>query len=79
MDGGRYITLPLVISRDPGSNRRNVGTYRMQIYDEKTAGMHWHTHKVGASHYRTGEEKGLERLEVAVVLGGDPTTIWTGA
>ena len=79
MDGGRYITLPLVISRDPDSNRRNVGTYRMQIYDEKTAGMHWQTHKVGASHYRTGKEKGLERLEVAVVLGGDPTTIWTGA
>ena len=51
----------------------------MQIYDEKTAGMHWQTHKVGASHYRTGKEKGLERLEVAVVLGGDPTTIWTGA
>ena len=79
MDGGRYITLPLVISRDPDSNRRNVGTYRMQIYDEKTAGMHWQTHKVGASHYRTGEEKGLNRLEVAVVLGCDPTTMWTGA
>ena len=79
LDGGRYITLPLVISRDPTSGRRNVGTYRMQVYDGKTMGMHWQTHKVGARHYRDGEERKLERLDVAIALGGDPTTIWTGS
>ena len=79
MDAGRFITLPLVISRDPESGRRNVGTYRMQIYDAHTTGMHWQTHKVGAHHYRVGEAQRLERLEVAVALGGDPATIWTGA
>ena len=79
MDAGPFITLPLVISVDPESGRRNVGTYRMQVYDSQTTGMHWQTHKVGASHYRTAEEKRLERIDVAVALGGDPTTIWTGA
>ena len=79
MDAGRFITLPLVISRDPVSGRRNVGIYRMQIYDSQTAGMHWQTHKVGAHHYRLGEEQRLDRLEVAVALGGDPATIWSGA
>jgi 4-hydroxy-3-polyprenylbenzoate decarboxylase len=78
-DGGRYITLPLVISKDPDSGRRNVGIYRMQIYDGNTMGMHWQTHKVGASHYRSNEEKGLERMEVAVAIGGDPTTMWSGS
>ena len=79
LDAGPYITLPLVISRDPTSGRRNVGTYRMQVYDGKTMGMHWQTHKVGARHYRDGEERSLDRLEVAVALGGDPTTMWTGS
>ena len=79
LDGGRYITFPLVITRDPESGRRNVGTYRMQIFDSHTAGMHWQTHKVGAHHYRIGEAQQAERLEVAVALGGDPTTIWSGS
>lgn len=79
MDGGRYITLPLVISKDPISGKRNVGTYRMQIYDSRTAGMHWQSHKVGASHYRSGEIQQLAKMEVAVALGSDPTTMWTGA
>ena len=79
MDGGRYITLPLVISKDPESGRRNVGIYRMQVYGKDSAGMHWQTHKVGASHYRLSQEKEMNRLEVAVALGGDPTTIWSGA
>ena len=78
-DGGRYITLPLVISRDPATGKRNVGTYRMQVYDSHTAGMHWQSHKVGASHYRSGELQKLEKMEVAVALGADPTTMWTGA
>ncbi len=79
MDAAPYITLPLVITRDPESGRRNVGIYRMQVYDRRTAGMHWQTHKVGARHDRRAREQGLERLEVAVALGGDPTTIWTGS
>ena len=78
-DAGRFITLPLVISRDPETGRRNVGIYRMQIYDGKTTGMHWQTHKVGAHHARVGEERRQERLDVAVALGGDPTTVWTGS
>lgn len=78
-DAGRFITLPLVISQDPESGRRNVGTYRMQVYDHNTAGMHWQSHKVGARHFRSGERRNDERLEVAVALGGDPATIWTGS
>ena len=79
MDAGRFITLPLVISRDPESGRRNVGTYRMQIYDGRTTGMHWQTHKVGAHHYRASEALEQQRMDVAVALGADPTTIWTGS
>ena len=78
-DAGKFITLPLVISKDPQSGRRNVGTYRMQVYDERTVGMHWQTHKVGAKHFREGERRKDERLEVAVALGADPTTMWTGS
>jgi len=51
-DGGRFITLPCVITRDPKTGKRNVGMYRMQIYDERTAGMHWQRQKVAAEHYR---------------------------
>ena len=76
--GGRYITLPLVITRDPNTGVRNAGMYRVQVYDKRTAAMHWQTHKVGAHHYRVSGEKGQDRVEVAVVLGGDPATIWTG-
>ena len=78
-DAGRFITLPLVISRDPASGRRNVGTYRMQVYDSRTTGMHWQSHKVGARHFRTGTRMGSERIDVAVALGGDPTTMWSGS
>ncbi|MCL0028901.1 menaquinone biosynthesis decarboxylase [Dehalococcoidia bacterium] len=79
MDAGRYITLPLVISRDPETGRRNVGTYRMQVIDHNTTGMHWQTHKGGAHHYLKGVSQGQDRLEVAVALGGDPATIWSGS
>ena len=77
-DGGRTITLPLVISRDPETGTRNVGTYRMQIYDAQTTGMHWQSHKVGTHHMRVAHEAGRPRLDVAAVLGGDPATLWTG-
>jgi len=78
-DGGRYITLPLVITKDPATGVQNYGIYRMQVYDARTTGMHWQTHKVGAHHYRVSQEQQLEKLEVAVALGGDPATIWSGS
>jgi 4-hydroxy-3-polyprenylbenzoate decarboxylase len=79
LDAGRFITLPLVVSRDPITGIQNYGTYRLQVFDARTTGMHWQTHKVGARHYRVSQEQNVSRLEVAVVLGGDPTTIWTGS
>lgn len=79
LDGGRFITLPLVITRDPDTGVQNYGTYRLQVYDRNTTGMHWQTHKVGTRHYRLSGEQGAGRMEVAVALGGDPATIWTGS
>ncbi len=76
-DGGRFITLPLVITKDPLSGKRNVGVYRLQIFDTKTLGVHWHLHKTGAQHYRLAERRG-ERFEVAVAIGPDPTTLYAG-
>jgi 4-hydroxy-3-polyprenylbenzoate decarboxylase len=70
-DGGRFITLPNVYTRDPDTGERNVGMYRMQIYDGQTTGMHWQVHKVGARHGKRYYERG-ERMPVAVCLGGDP-------
>ena len=61
-DGGRFITLPCVVTRDRKTGKRNVGMYRMQVYDEKTAGMHWQRQKDGAEHYR-------ERLRAAAGSG----------
>src|SRR5438874_6792852 len=70
-DGGRFITLPLVFTKDPETGMRNIGTYRMQVFDERTTGMHWQRHKGGAQHYRVAERLG-KRLEVAVSLGAEP-------
>ena len=78
-DAGKFITLPLVITRNLNTGQRNVGTYRMQVYDEKTTGMHWQTHKVGTAHYRKAKETNRNKMEVAVALGGDPVTIWSGS
>jgi 4-hydroxy-3-polyprenylbenzoate decarboxylase len=74
-DGGRFITLPLVFTRSFESGKRNVGMYRMQIYDKSTTGMHWHPPKGGAAHYAEAEHRG-ERLEAAVSIGADPATIY---
>jgi 4-hydroxy-3-polyprenylbenzoate decarboxylase len=71
-DAGRFITLPLVFTKNPLNGKRNVGMYRMQVYDEKTTGMHWHVHKGGAENYRAHRELGRDRSEVAVAIGGDP-------
>jgi 4-hydroxy-3-polyprenylbenzoate decarboxylase len=70
-DGGRFITLPLVFTRDPDTGMRNIGTYRMQVFDGRTTGMHWQRHKGGAQHYRVAERLG-RRLEVAVALSPEP-------
>jgi 4-hydroxy-3-polyprenylbenzoate decarboxylase len=70
-DGGPYITFPLVFTKDPESGERNIGTYRMQLFDSRTTGMHWQRHKGGAQHHRVAERLG-RRLEVAVALGPEP-------
>ena len=71
-DGGQFITLPLVFTKNPATGKRNVGMYRLQKYDAQTTGMHWHIHKNGAENYRDAKEKGLTRLEAAVAIGTDP-------
>jgi 4-hydroxy-3-polyprenylbenzoate decarboxylase len=70
-DGGRFITLPNVHTRDPETGARNLGMYRMQIYDSLTTGMHWQVHKVGARHGKLYYERN-QRMPVAVTIGGDP-------
>src|SRR3984893_7258075 len=70
-DGGRYITFPLVFTKDPETGIRNIGTSRMQVFDGRTTAMHWQRHKGGAQHYRVAERLG-KRLEVAVALSAQP-------
>ncbi len=74
-DAGPFITLPLVITKNPETGIRNVGMYRMQVFDRRTTGMHWHRHKGGAYHYHLAEKRG-QRLEVAVALGPDPAVTY---
>lgn len=71
LDGGRFITLPLVFTKEFRTGKRNVGMYRMQVYDARTAGMHWQRHKVGSRHFAEYEAQGRD-IPVAVALGGDP-------
>jgi 4-hydroxy-3-polyprenylbenzoate decarboxylase len=70
-DGGRFITLPCVVTQDPDTGARNVGMYRMQVLDSQTTGMHWQLQKVAARHGRRYHETGA-RMPVTVFLGGDP-------
>lgn len=77
-DGGPYFTLPQVITKDPETGMRNVGMYRMQVFDRRTTGMHWHIHKHGAVHYEKAKKLG-QRLEVAVALGGDPALTYAAS
>lgn len=74
-DGGRFVTLPMVFTKDPETGSRNCGMYRMHVYDSRTTGMHWHMHKDGAKHYRKAERLN-RRLEVAVAIGSDPAVIY---
>ncbi len=75
-DAGRFITLPLVITKDPETGTRNMGMYRMQVYDSETTGMHWHIHKGGSENFQKETEK-KEIMPVAVVIGSDPLTIFS--
>ncbi|HXW17401.1 MAG TPA: menaquinone biosynthesis decarboxylase [Candidatus Acidoferrales bacterium] len=78
-DGGRFITWPMVITKNPETGKRNVGCYRMQVFDERTTGMHWQTQKHGAEHYRSARARGQsKKLEVAVAIGSDPATALAG-
>lgn len=77
-DGGRFITMPMVFSRDPRNNATNCGMYRLQVYDAKTSGMHWHLHKGGAEHLRKMAERG-EKLPVSIAIGGGPVEIFSAA
>ena len=70
-DGGRFITLPLVITRNLKTGNRNIGMYRLHVYDDRTTGMHWHIHHDGARHYRDYQRES-KRMPVAVALGCDP-------
>ena len=77
-DGGRYITLPMVFSKNPDTGKRNCGCYRLQVYDARTTGMHWQTHKQGAEHYRRLRAAGTtKRMDVAVAIGADPATMYS--
>ena len=73
-DGGRYITMPLVFTHDPATGKRNVGMYRLQVFDDQTLGLHWQLHKGGQEHFTRSQ--GAERLEVAVAVGAEPAMIY---
>jgi 4-hydroxy-3-polyprenylbenzoate decarboxylase len=75
-DAGRFITLPQVYTKDPETGKRNAGMYRLQVFDNKTTGMHWHTHHDGAENYRKNCALGRP-TEVAVALGGDPAITYS--
>ncbi len=74
-DAGSFITLPLVFTKSPVTGKRNIGMYRMQIFDRNTTGMHWHIHKDG-SHYYNEYCRAGKRMPVAVAIGADPATIY---
>jgi 4-hydroxy-3-polyprenylbenzoate decarboxylase len=77
-DGGRYITLPMVITEDPSRGIRNVGMYRIQVIGRDTLAMHWQRHKVGAAHWREMAAKG-EKMPVVIAIGGDPASLYSGS
>jgi 4-hydroxy-3-polyprenylbenzoate decarboxylase len=77
-DGGRYITLPMVITEDPSRGIRNVGMYRIQVLGRDTLAMHWQRHKVGAAHWREMAARG-EKMPVVIAIGGDPASIYAGS
>jgi 4-hydroxy-3-polyprenylbenzoate decarboxylase len=79
-DAGRFITLPSVFTRDPATGARNVGMYRLQVFDDTTLGMHWQTHKGSAEHHRATEASTTGgRMEVAIALGGEPALTYAAS
>jgi 4-hydroxy-3-polyprenylbenzoate decarboxylase len=70
-DPAPFVTLPMVFTQHPETHQRNIGMYRMQVFNKNTTGMHWHRHKGGAAHFKAWQTK-AEKMPVAVVLGGDP-------
>jgi len=77
-DEGRFITLPMVFTKDPETGRPNCGMYRIHVYDKNTTGMHWHIHKDGAMHY--AKYKKIEKLmPAAIAVGGDPAVIYSSS
>jgi len=77
-DGGPFITLPAVHTKDPLTGIRNLGMYRMQVFNNELTGMHWHLHKNSARHYNEYKQLGL-RMPVAVALGGDPSCTYSAS
>jgi 4-hydroxy-3-polyprenylbenzoate decarboxylase len=77
-DGGHYITLPMVISRDPKRGIRNVGMYRVQLLGPTTLAMHWQRHKVGAAHWREMADRG-EKMPVCIAIGADPASVYSAS
>ncbi|MBX6333197.1 MAG: menaquinone biosynthesis decarboxylase [Gemmatimonadaceae bacterium] len=77
-DGGPYITLPMVISKDPKRGIRNVGMYRVQVLGPRTVAMHWQRHKVGAAHWREMAERG-ETMPVCIAVGADPASVYAAS
>jgi 4-hydroxy-3-polyprenylbenzoate decarboxylase len=77
-DGGPYITLPMVISKDPKRGIRNVGMYRVQVIGKNRLAMHWQRHKVGAAHWREMAERG-EKMAVVIAIGADPASVYSAS
>ncbi len=77
-DEGRFITLPMVFTKDPETGRPNCGMYRIHIYDKRTTGMHWHIHKDGARHYDKYWRLG-KRMPAAIAVGSDPAVIYASS
>ena len=75
-DGGAFVTLPLVFTKNPRTGKRNVGMYRLQKFDSTTTGMHWHIHKNGAENFRDAQADGQNKIEVAVAIGTDPAVTY---
>ena len=76
-DAGRFITFGMTVTKHPETEIRNLGVYRIQIIDEKHAIMHWQTHKRGAQHYKMLKEQNKKKIDVAIVIGADPATVFS--
>jgi 4-hydroxy-3-polyprenylbenzoate decarboxylase len=76
-DAGRFITFGMTVTKHPETEIRNLGVYRIQIIDEKHAIMHWQTHKRGAQHYKMLKEQDKKKIDVAIVIGADPATVFS--